>query len=238
MPHTVEQRSAHALCGARRKNGSTCRLFAGHGTSHKGFGQCRLHGGATPNGEKYALALEARHSMIARSVPVEDAEPHLVLLQELGYSAGHVNFLREEISSLDPAEIGGERSKVLLHRYDSERDRLTRIAKTCSEAGVDEARIRIADAHAVLLTQAISTAAQEAGLSRDQVRALGPALRKQLALQAGDTQAAEAADARVTELRERLRQQDEQRIERAGQRYAGLVPASELGIRDDETSAL
>lgn len=218
MPHTPEQRSAHALCGAKRHDGSTCRAYAGQGTDHKGYGQCKNHGGSTPNGNKHALTLEAKQSMVARSVPVANAEPHMVLLEELSYSAGHVGWLRDAITKLDPAEIGGDRSKVLLHRYDDERDRLARIAKVCSEAGVEEARLQIDQARAAMMVSVIRDAAGEIGLNRDQLNALGSAMRGRLALMSGDDETAEAADAQVAKLRERIEAQEEERIERAAAR--------------------
>lgn len=36
------------LCGAKRENGTTCRLVAGWGTDHLGEGHCRKHGGNHP----------------------------------------------------------------------------------------------------------------------------------------------------------------------------------------------
>ncbi len=230
MGHSPEQRSKHALCNARKRDGTRCRAFAGQGTDHPGVGSCKFHGGSTPNGKKRALALEAKQRMVAMSVPVEDAQPHAILLKELTVSAGHVGWLRQEIAGLDPDEIGGERSKVLLTRYDDERERLTRIAKACSDAGVDEAMIRIEGTKATLLAQAVIQAAREAGIPRDYIDALGAALRRQLALVAGDDATAEAEEARVAEVRERIRSTEAQRIEKAAQRYAGLVPADELDI--------
>src|SRR5690348_8245831 len=105
MGHTPEQREGHPLCAAKKKDGTRCRAFAGQGTDHPGVGQCKFHGGATPNGRKHALALEAKQRMVAMSVPVDDAQPHLILLKELTVSAGHVGWLREEIGTLEPQEI-------------------------------------------------------------------------------------------------------------------------------------
>ena len=41
-------------CGAKNRTGGTCRLAAGQGTTHTGFGRCKHHGGASPNGGKAA----------------------------------------------------------------------------------------------------------------------------------------------------------------------------------------
>ena len=239
MGHTQDQRSAKPLCGARKKNGEKCRAFAGQKTDHPGFGQCAFHGGATPNGRKHALALSAKQRMVAESVRVEDAHPHLVLVQELAMSAGHVGFLREEIAGLEPSEIGDERSKVLLERYDLERDRLTRIAKSCSEAGVDEACIRIEEVKAAQVVATITAAAKDAGIPPHYVRALGPALRKQFALVAGDEAVAEQAERRVAEVREQIAAEEERRVERAAskRRPPDLTYPPEEWVADEPSPA-
>src|SRR4051794_2244485 len=118
-----------ALCGAKSKTtGQPCQNRAGKGTDHVGFGRCKWHGGNTASHRHHAAALEAKARMVALSVPVEDAGPHAVLLSELRYSAGHTAWLRQEITALEPDEIGGERSKVLLSRLDSQRDPPTPLA--------------------------------------------------------------------------------------------------------------
>ena len=228
MP-TSEQRDQHPLCGAKaRTTGEPCRKYAGEGTDHLGFGRCRYHGGSTSAHRKNALKLEAQQRMVASGVQVEDAEPHMVLLQELAMSAGHVGFLREEIAALEPEEIGSARSVVLLGRYDQERDRLTRIAKACSEAGVDEARIRIEEVRAAQMVHTIIAAAKDAGIPNSYVKALGPALRKQVALMAGDEEVAAEAERRVGEVRETIEAQEQERVERAAARWAGGIPSDEL----------
>jgi len=52
-------------CEAKKKQGDgTCTKPAGWGTDHVGFGNCKLHGGASPNGkihaEKEAVAWRQR----------------------------------------------------------------------------------------------------------------------------------------------------------------------------------
>ena len=238
MGHTSEQRSKNVLCGAMTKRGVRCRAFAGQGTDHPGVGSCKFHGGSTRNGKKRALALEAQQRMIAMSVPVEDAQPHAILLTELTYSAGHVAFLRSEITDLDTAEIGNERSCVLLSRYDDERERLTRIAKACSDAGVDDALIRIEQVKAMQVVRVITDAARDAGIPRDYITALGPALRRQFALLAGDDDAADEQEQRVAAVREKIRAAEARRAEKAAQRYSGLTfPPDELVVDAQEATS-
>lgn len=238
MGHTSEQRSKNALCGAMTKRGVRCRAFAGQGTDHPGVGSCKFHGGSTRNGKKRALALEAKQRMVAMSVPVEDAQPHAILLHELTVSAGHVGWLREEIATLKPREIGDERSRVLLTRYDDERERLTRIAKACSDAGVDDALIRIEQVKAMQVVRVITDAARDAGIPRDYITALGPALRRQFALLAGDDDAADEQEERVAAVREKIRANEERRARKAAQAYSGLTfPPDEMVIDGREAGS-
>src|SRR5437660_28365 len=98
MPHTPEQRDKHALCGAKRKNGEKCRLFAGQGTDHPGVGKCRFHLGATRNHRTNAIKVEAerRSLQFGESVAVDPTE---ALLSVLHLSAGHLAFIRGELAT-------------------------------------------------------------------------------------------------------------------------------------------
>jgi hypothetical protein len=192
MPPTREQRDEHALCGARKKNGEPCRKFAGEGTDHLGVGRCKYHGGATSSHRKHAVELEARARMVKFGTPLTDAQPHQVLLGMLRASAGHVGWLHQEIAALD--DLGTHEAEVLLRVYGEERDRATRIAESCSKAGVEQAEIRFAQMQARSIVSAIRSAAGEVGLRPTQLNALGTAMRKHLAAASGDDEAAERED--------------------------------------------
>lgn len=56
----TELRPVGELCEAKTRGGTECARPAGWGTSHPGFGNCKLHSGSTPNGEKHALELRRR----------------------------------------------------------------------------------------------------------------------------------------------------------------------------------
>jgi hypothetical protein len=45
---------SNALCGARRRNGAPCRRPAGWGTTHVGYGACKLHAGFRRHLERLA----------------------------------------------------------------------------------------------------------------------------------------------------------------------------------------
>lgn len=214
---TSEQRSTHALCGAMTKRGVLCRAFAGQGTEHSGVGTCKFHGGSTIQHRRAGVALEAQARMVKLGLPVDGAQPHQVLLGLLRASAGHVGWLHQEIGALD--DLDSREGEVMVRLYGEERDRAARIAKACSEAGVEEAEVRFAQANAEQLTQLVRRAASDAGLSDKHVRALGAALRKQTAqaqVEQGEDahEAAAKAEEQLDRLREELRADEDRRITR------------------------
>lgn len=178
---TPEQRDQVPLCGAKKKNGELCRAFAGQGTQHPGTGACKFHGGSTPNHGKRAVTLEAKRKMITLGEPDQEVTAISALLSELYASSGHVAWLRQQIADMTPEDLGTVEGQAIISLYNSERDRKTRIAKLCTEAGVDEATVRIAEAQVTLLGNALSRACDTAGLSAPMRRRVGSALRDELA---------------------------------------------------------
>lgn len=59
------------ICGARNRQGLTCRKGAGWGTDHPGAGRCKLHGGnaGAPPGEENGRFV---HGLRAKYLKVED----------------------------------------------------------------------------------------------------------------------------------------------------------------------
>jgi hypothetical protein len=185
MGHTPEQRSGNALCNSRKKDGSTCRAFAGQGTDHPGVGRCKFHGGSTPNGRKNAASIEARAKMVQLGAPIDGIKPHEALLGVLRATAGHVAWLHQEIATLDDLE--DHDARVLVELYGTERDRLTRIAEACLKGGVSEDEVRVTQETARVLSLAIDNAVTAVGgWTAKQRRAFGEALRLELAMAADD----------------------------------------------------
>lgn len=139
---TPEQRSQHALCGAKKKNGEPCRAFAGQGTDHPGQGRCSFHLGNTGNHKKAAIAAEAGRRMVTLGT-AHDVPPAEALLWLSHSSSGHLMWIQSEISRLD--DLASEETKVLLRMFDEERDRAARINKACLDAGVEEQQLRLAE---------------------------------------------------------------------------------------------
>ncbi len=230
--HTPEQRDGHALCGAKKKDGSSCRAFAGQATDHLGVGPCKFHGGATSSHRKHAVALEAKKRLVTLGQPLDRIAPAEALLGLLRATAGHVNWLRENIMELD--DLGSHQAAVLLHMYDDERDRLVRISEAATRAGASAEEVRVQQAQARQLVDVVRAAAQDAGLTSRQQQALGVALRKHVASLSDDpersAQQAAEADARLAKLRAEITAEEERRIERA----AAKRPPADLAYPPSE----
>lgn len=151
-------------CGAERKHGGTCALPAGSGTSHLGFGNCRFHCGATPDGVRYAARVEARHMAVEL-----DMEPHDALLWCIRITAGEVAYSTRRISQLEEDALlvreererewtGGEHgggaetttsSQVSVHVWVEVRahavDRLAKFSKMALDAGVAERQVQLVE---------------------------------------------------------------------------------------------
>jgi hypothetical protein len=181
LPPTREQRDKFPLCAAKKKpsrGGGTCRLFAGQGTDHPGVGRCKWHGGATKNHKSHAVAVEAKRRMVKLGVPIEEVTAPAALMGLLRATCGHVGWLHAQVGEVQ--DLSDHEAQVLVRLYDNERDRLVRISEACIRAGVAEAEVRVMQAQVAVLGQALKKACGKAGLSVEQQRRLGAALRDEL----------------------------------------------------------
>lgn len=192
-----------ALCGAKTRRGTSCRKSAGAGTDHPGFGHCRNHGGCTPNGEVFAARLEASSLAIEYGV-----EPHEALLRAVGQAARWELYCREKVAALeaDGTDLTVERTVVRqtatgtvversndsrLHIWvkahvQAVRD-LASISKTAIDAGVEERRVRVAEALGGQLADVLGAIFNELELTAEQRRLAQPVVRRHLvALEGGE----------------------------------------------------
>lgn len=204
------------LCGARRHQADgTCTLLAGWGTDHVGFGNCKLHGGATRNGRLAAFKAQVVVTGARRLGMALDVEPDEALMALIAEAASNVAVLRAEVSRLDhrPAEnedgdeevrepapgiyartyhasgfaTGEAKPHVLVAMYDSERDRLAKLAKDAIALGLKEREVRLAEQQGQLLADLFRSliADPELGLSPAQQQMAPSLVRKHLALMRG-----------------------------------------------------
>jgi hypothetical protein len=176
-------------CGAKKRQGEgCCRRPAGWGTDHPGTGKCKLHGGATRSSRVAAIEEQARQAVITYGLP-RDIAPTDALLEEVRYSAGHVAWLREQVAVLEArslvwgvteeaeknaTEFAGTdttRSAAMnmwLDLYHKERRYLLDVTKAVIAAGVEERRVKLAEAQGSLLNDVIRRILARLSLSPEQ----------------------------------------------------------------------
>jgi hypothetical protein len=173
-------------CVSPRSRGrGTC-----HGSAVTGQDDCRMHlGKKAQPAIAEARALEAaRNAVITYGLP-RDIDPTDALLEEVHYTAGHVAWLREQVQALEPkALVWGVREQVdksatefagidtthaaavnmWLELYRWERKHLLDVTKAAISVGIEERRVKLAEAQGALLNQVIRRIVDRLDLSEAQ----------------------------------------------------------------------
>lgn len=175
-------------CGGRLRqpseahDGDRCTRPSGWGTSHAGWGLCKLHGGSTPTGcmaaerEQAQAVLEQAKRTFGLPLDVEPAEALLTLLAT---SAGAAAWLTEQVRDL-PAEkvvtVDG-RPHPLVALWQEERKEARAVAKTAHDAGLGERMVQLEEAKArfvITLIEALLRRLDEYVLEQTGRRVLDP----------------------------------------------------------------
>lgn len=153
---TDEDHHFKKICGAKKTSNkgnpdsNKCYLPAGWGTSHRGYGRCKRHGGATINGGISAEKEMVLERMATFGTPL-DIGPHEALLLEVQRTAGHVQWLGERIRQMEAEELAvvmgktGMKISEWLILYQNERKMLVSVCNVAIKAGVAERKIRLAE---------------------------------------------------------------------------------------------
>lgn len=100
------QQTVRKRCGAKNRNSDKpCKMAAGWGTDHPGFGQCRYHAGSTPNGVMSAVKEELTERVVM-GVQV-DITPQEALLVCVRIAAGEVAYATMKVQELAEEEAVG-----------------------------------------------------------------------------------------------------------------------------------
>lgn len=156
-------------CGAwLHKKETYCGKPAGWGTSHVGYGTCKLHGGSTPGAGLGAARQEASERAVVMGLPIA-IDPLDALIHCVRITAGEVEYATVQVAGLEQEQAliqQAERtegytpegrhaetktsSTTSLHAWIRTRqdavDRLARYSKMAIDAGVEERQVRIAEA--------------------------------------------------------------------------------------------
>jgi hypothetical protein len=168
---------------------------SGRGECHghhlvSGTDKCRMHLGAKAQD---AIAEErARQAVITYGLP-RDISPTDALLEEVRYSAGHVAWLREKVAEIEENDLvwgmteQAEKSatefagtdttyaakpNVWLDLYFRERKHLLDLTKTAISVGIEERRVKLAEAQGSLLNEVIKRILGRLSLSPEQSKLL------------------------------------------------------------------
>lgn len=165
---------------ALRKRGTLCKQPAGWGTDHVGLGRCKRHGGASPSYLPELQRLAAIQAVETYGIPVK-TDPQTALEEELDRTAGHVAWLRIQVGDLEEDGLGGPvgsegvndvgvqmhpryEPHLMLRLYKDERKHLAQVAKLCIDAGIEERRVKLAEAQGHLIAKAITGILKELGI--------------------------------------------------------------------------
>src|SRR4051812_31727674 len=103
--------TAGLKCGAQKRQGTgSCGRPAGWGTSHPGWGRCKLHGGSSPTGIRAAETARAKHAVVTFGLPIQ-VDALTALREEVWRTAGHVAYLEAEIRQLKPEALTWGRTR-------------------------------------------------------------------------------------------------------------------------------
>lgn len=185
--------NARGLCGASKKSGGTCTKTNGWGTKHPGVGRCKWHGGASPQAEVTGVVQLARREAVVMGAPLENLTPEVALLECIRIAGGEVAYASEQIAELDPDEAVGpvtttrplkwekgaesptervfEEGPPALHIWIEVRakamDRLVKYSEVAIKAGLEERRVRVAEAQGHLMAEAVKGILVDLGVADD-----------------------------------------------------------------------
>ncbi len=147
-------------CGARKDDGSTCRLGAGAYTDHPGAGHCAHHSGATDSGRKYAQRVQAEEAVQKWGLPVVTTATD-ALSDELSRTYGRVVYLAAKVTSL--GEEGLEASPwPHLERW--ERRHLAELAAKMVALDIDGRKVDLMQLLGTRLADGLDQALARAGI--------------------------------------------------------------------------
>ena len=133
-PHVT--RYGKPACGGHinsdtERKGDPCTHELGFGTSHKGHGNCKFHGGSSPNGKKSgdAKALDAEvHQLLGLNEWEPITDPYFALASHAGKSAALESIMHQKVEELvSLKQYGGEfgdRLDVVIEAWERARARL------------------------------------------------------------------------------------------------------------------
>jgi hypothetical protein len=171
-------KDGRTICGAKTKAETPCGLSPLDGGT-----RCKKHGGGSPQARKAAekrlaeaqAQKELERGVRALGLPV-DIDPGKALLDEIHWTAGHVEWLREKVQELQDEELVWGKSQtevgigpegpidkvvekagpsVWYELYLKEREHLAKVCALALRAGIEERKVKLAESQGALVAEAI-----------------------------------------------------------------------------------
>jgi hypothetical protein len=167
-----------AMCGGTARHGGPCGKTAGFGTDHVGWGNCKHHGGNSPNGKAHAARLQAKAegARLGLEVPLDPADALSLAVRLVG---GQVSYLRSKLAEAEEADDDAS-LRALSSTFASALDQLARVGKLAADAGIDERRLQLDALVIERIGAAVQAAIGDAALDEDTRARLDSALRQRL----------------------------------------------------------
>lgn len=167
-------------CGAATNplNGATpCRMRKGYRTDHVGTGNCWLHGGRSPNGERHATRERVLNALATLRLEA-GIDPITSLYEAVAVAAWREYGLRMMLQQRDAlfgANHLGDQVEDVVASMHAEALRIrAQVAKMAVDAGLDERMVRLAERQADVLVRLVDVVLDGAGVkgpARDRGRA-------------------------------------------------------------------
>ncbi|UOD80339.1 hypothetical protein [Paenarthrobacter ureafaciens] len=201
-------KDGRVICGAKNKKAEPCGLSPAAGAT-----RCGRHGGNSPQAKKAAerrVEEQRARDALERGVrtlglPV-DIDPGKALLDEIHWTAGHVQWLREKVQDLADEELVWGRTQtengigpqgavdvttekagpsVWYELYSKERDHLAKVCALALRAGIEERKVKLAESQGALVAEAIRRILAALNLTPAQQAMVPEIVPQQLRLLAG-----------------------------------------------------
>lgn len=167
----------------RSRSGAPCR-----GNAMLGLEVCGAHGGRARQvkaaGRRRAAEQKARTLVQTYGLKIETTATE-ALLEEVKWTAGHVQWLREKVAELEEQALvwgrtrekaGGDdwgrtdeaKPNAFLVLYQTERTHLVKVCSEAIKAGIEERRVRLAEQQGALVADVIKRILDDLGLTPTQ----------------------------------------------------------------------
>jgi hypothetical protein len=172
-------RGKKPVCGAKTRQEDSaefCGLPAGWGSDHPGIGRCKLHGGNTGKQRTGAARIKAEQEVrdVLAELDVAPVDDPLTALSQLAgqvvawqtATATLVNRLDDQVRY--EGATGAEQLRAEVGLYERAMDRANTVLSTIARLDIDGRLVRIEEAKAQLLMEAVQAGLASIGVTGEQ----------------------------------------------------------------------